>query len=121
MGKPRSSTALDVEIGKRIKAHRILAGMSQASLGDKLGLTFQQVQKYEKGRNKVAASRLPAIADALGTNVDALLDPHGVPSGVTTMLADLISTTHGAWLAKAFLLLSPAKQRTLVTIAELLK
>lgn len=56
----------DVEVGSRIRMRRRILNMSQTTLADKLGLTFQQVQKYEKGTNRVGASRLQAVADALG-------------------------------------------------------
>ena len=56
---------VDVEVGARIRARRIVLGMTQNQLGDQLGLTFQQVQKYERGSNRVSASRLVAIGRAL--------------------------------------------------------
>lgn len=52
----------EAEIGARVKAARLLAGMSQEQLGDRLGVTFQQIQKYEKGANRVSASRLVRVA-----------------------------------------------------------
>jgi transcriptional regulator with XRE-family HTH domain len=56
---------IDKYVGSRIRMRRIMLGMSQEKLGDALGLTFQQVQKYEKGTNRVGASRLQQIADVL--------------------------------------------------------
>lgn len=61
-GKP---TTLDRHIGKRIKIRRSLMGLSQANLGKRLNITFQQIQKYETGKNRVAASRLYEIARVL--------------------------------------------------------
>jgi len=61
---------VDVHVGARIRARRLLIGMNQETLADKLGLTFQQVQKYEGGANRVSASRLSRIADILGVDVD---------------------------------------------------
>jgi transcriptional regulator with XRE-family HTH domain len=58
---------VDVEVGKRIRFRRLQMGISQEKLGDRVGLTFQQIQKYEKGGNRVSASRLQEIADALET------------------------------------------------------
>jgi transcriptional regulator with XRE-family HTH domain len=63
--KPRSATAIDGVIGERIRARRLEIGMSQEKLADAIGVTFQQIQKYEKGVNRVAASTLFAIAQAL--------------------------------------------------------
>jgi transcriptional regulator with XRE-family HTH domain len=60
---------VDVDVGKHIRARRLFLGMNQAALAAALGLTFQQVQKYEHGANRVSASRLSAIADVLGVPV----------------------------------------------------
>jgi len=59
----------DVELGRKIRALRLQRGLSQTSLADGIGLTFQQVQKYEKGTNRVSAGRLQKIADLLETPV----------------------------------------------------
>src|SRR5580704_10009108 len=56
---------IDVHVGKRIRMRRLLLGMNQETLATALGLTFQQVQKYEGGANRVSASRLSAMADIL--------------------------------------------------------
>jgi len=66
---PRSASAGDKALGERIRTRRILAKMSQGELGDHLGVSFQQVQKYEKGVNKVGDVRLAEIAGALGESV----------------------------------------------------
>jgi transcriptional regulator with XRE-family HTH domain len=63
MGKRAADT--DVEIGRRIRLQRLAKRMSQTGLGDACGITFQQIQKYEKGVNRVGGSRLQQIADAL--------------------------------------------------------
>ncbi|MEZ5996454.1 MAG: helix-turn-helix transcriptional regulator [Hyphomonadaceae bacterium] len=65
----RTTNAVDVWIGQRIRARRLDIGMGQERLAELLGVTFQQVQKYEKGRNRVAASRLFDIAAALDVEV----------------------------------------------------
>ena len=74
MPRTSNNTAakIDSEVGARIKMRRKVLGMSQTSLGEKLGVTFQQVQKYEKGMNRVGSSRLQQIAHALGTTPAAL-------------------------------------------------
>lgn len=69
----RIVTDIDVQIGKRIRAKRLSKGMSQEKLADLLGVTFQQVQKYEKGVNRVAASRLIYIGRALEVSPASLL------------------------------------------------
>ena len=65
----RRPNPIDVHVGSRVRFRRMLLGMSQEKLGEKLGLTFQQVQKYEKGINRIAAGRLFTIAQALGVDV----------------------------------------------------
>lgn len=65
----KSPNRIDVHVGSRLRTRRIIVGMSQEKLGDQLGLTFQQVQKYEKGLNRIGASRLYAISRILGTSI----------------------------------------------------
>lgn len=64
----------DLVVGLNIRMWRLQARMSQTELGNRLGVTFQQVQKYEKGANRVGASRLMQIADALGVPLQALFE-----------------------------------------------
>ncbi|TXN15150.1 helix-turn-helix transcriptional regulator [Methylobacterium sp. WL122] len=71
---PKLTTDGDRSIGSRIAAHRTAQGLSQTALGQALGVTFQQVQKYEKGRNRVGAARLQAIADFLDVPVSTFFD-----------------------------------------------
>lgn len=66
MANTKSPNPVDIHVGSRIRMRRLLLGMSQEKLGESLGITFQQVQKYEKGTNRVGASRLQAISDTLG-------------------------------------------------------
>lgn len=80
---------IDVEIGKRMRQARVAAGLTQTDLGTQLGISFQQIQKYEKGRNRVGGGRLYKIARILGMKVtyffdgvEHLLDPSIVPAGV---------------------------------------
>jgi transcriptional regulator with XRE-family HTH domain len=73
----RRADANDAVVGHNIRAQRLLRGMSQATLGDAVDVTFQQVQKYEKGRNRVGSGRLVRIAAVLGVPVTSLL--RGVP------------------------------------------
>jgi transcriptional regulator with XRE-family HTH domain len=67
--RKRRAGAEDVEIGRKIRALRLERGLSQSNLADGIGLTFQQVQKYEKGMNRVSAGRLQRIADMLNIPV----------------------------------------------------
>jgi transcriptional regulator with XRE-family HTH domain len=74
---------IDVHVGKRIRTRRLLLGMNQETLANALGLTFQQVQKYEHGANRVSASRLSAMADILGVPISFFFsdldDPSATP------------------------------------------
>ncbi len=67
---------MDVQVGESIRAHRLIAGLSQNELGDELGISFQQIQKYEKGKNRVGAGRLRQMADVFKVPVNALFEPH---------------------------------------------
>jgi transcriptional regulator with XRE-family HTH domain len=72
--KKRRPNSADGQVGESIRAHRLAAGMSQAQLGKRLGVSFQQVQKYEKGTNRVGAGRLPQIAAIFGVPIGALFN-----------------------------------------------
>lgn len=73
MKNVKSPDQVDKQVGRRIRVHRLTLGMSQTTLAKALGVTFQQVQKYEKGANRVGAGRLTNIANALGVPVTTLL------------------------------------------------
>ena len=72
--KKRRPNSTDVQVGEAIRAHRLIAGMSQKDLADWLGVSFQQVQKYEKGTNRVGAGCLPQIAEIFNIPISALFD-----------------------------------------------
>src|SRR3984957_4287425 len=77
----KAPNPVDRYVGSRVRMRRIMLGMSQEKLGDALGLTFQQVQKYEKGTNRVGASRIQQISEILQVPVSFLFE--GGPSGTT--------------------------------------
>jgi transcriptional regulator with XRE-family HTH domain len=79
----RAPSTHDGEIGKRVRLRRVEQGLSQAELGSALGVTFQQVQKYEKGVNRVGAARLQQIATALDVPVTFFFDDASVGKRVT--------------------------------------
>lgn len=70
---------IDVHVGSRIRLRRNMLGLSQEKLGENLGITFQQIQKYEKGTNRVGASRLQAISAILNVPVSFFLKTRRVP------------------------------------------
>jgi len=114
MTHERSATKLDVKIGQRIRARRLEIGMSQEKLAELLGLTFQQVQKYEKGVNRVAASRLWDISAALKLSVAAFF-PAGGRGVDGESGADAISATpEGARLLNLFSAIRSRKVRVRV-------
>ncbi len=71
---------VDVHVGKRIRERRVSLGMSQTDLGEYLGLTFQQIQKYERGANRISASRLWALSDFFKVSVEWFFDGLGKAS-----------------------------------------
>ena len=106
---------------------RIMVGMSQEKLGDSLGLTFQQIQKYEKGTNRVGASRLQQIAEILQVPVSFLFEggPGGtIASGFSeasspTYVSDFVATNEGLALIRAFTRIQDAKlRRSIVDLVE---
>lgn len=119
----------DVHVGSRIRLRRNLLGMSQERLGEKLGITFQQIQKYEKGTNRVGASRLQAIATVLGVPVSFFFEdaadvdlgaPDRHPADMSTASAiDFCTSPEGLQLNRAFMRVRDAKVRR--RIIELVK
>jgi transcriptional regulator with XRE-family HTH domain len=77
----KSPNYIDKHVGSRVRMRRIMLGMSQEQLGEALGLTFQQVQKYEKGTNRVGASRIKQISEILGVPVSFLFE--GSPTRIS--------------------------------------
>jgi transcriptional regulator with XRE-family HTH domain len=108
----RSPNPVDLHVGARIRMRRRMQGISQERLADALGLTFQQVQKYERGANRVSASKLYEIASALKAPIayffDGLSDPAGEnPSeghdgGNEQTVHAFLMTTEGLELARSF-------------------
>jgi len=92
-GKRGRSNQVDAHVGTRVRMRRTLLGLSQEKLGDALGLTFQQVQKYERGANRIGASRLFQLSLILDVPVsfffDDMVEPEaGTPQGIAIGLAE---------------------------------
>jgi len=114
--KPKTPNPIDVEVGAKIRARRRVIGMSQVKLGEALGVTFQQVQKYEKGLNCVGASRLSKVADILGVPVSYFFKDQKHPSSDDDSnggneLTRFIGTEEGRALNQAFIGISSASLR----------
>jgi len=109
------ATAIDVKVGARIRSRRKILGISQSALGERLGITFQQIQKYEKGTNRVGASRLVGIANLLGTTPAALLGEEEGGSAQKSpeleAIEKMIGTSEGAALNRAFARIKDATVR----------
>jgi transcriptional regulator with XRE-family HTH domain len=102
MSRSRSRPA-DFIVGKNIRIYRIRAQFSQTALAERIGVTFQQVQKYEKGTNRVGASRLVQIADVLKVPITALFDGVDKYSGEETKSPQaLLADTNALKLLKGF-------------------
>lgn len=116
----KAPNPIDVHVGSRVRLRRVLIGMSQEKLGEQLGITFQQVQKYEKGTNRIGASRLYHIGQVLGVPVSFFYeDAPGTSQprdgfGETEserFVVDFISSAEGLQLNKAFLRIADPKVR----------
>jgi transcriptional regulator with XRE-family HTH domain len=117
-----------MHVGKRVRMRRKMLGMSQGKLGDALGLTFQQVQKYEKGANRVGASRLQHIASILQVPIPFFFEgaptlpeqAYGLDEAPSpAYVSDFLATSDGLALTKAFMRIQSAKlRRRIVDLVE---
>lgn len=87
-GRRGGAGAVDAHVGARVRLQRTLRGMSQEKLGEALGLTFQQVQKYERGSNRIGAGRLHEIATVLDVPVEFFYEGVGANGPLTAGLAE---------------------------------
>ncbi len=121
---------IDRHVGSRVRMQRLVVGVSQEKLGGALGLTFQQVQKYEKGSNRISASRLQQIANMLDVPVsfffegaptsEGVAESFGQP-GVNAHVSDFIVSSEGVQLTKAFVRIkSAAVRRRVIELIETL-
>ena len=127
MNDERAAKAIDKKVGQRVRSRRLEVGMSQERLAELLGVTFQQVQKYEKGVNRIAVSRLWDIAAALEMPVSRFFDGLTARGGVAEprdgYVDDALATPEGTQLIALFASIKNAKLRRKVldlvrTLAE---
>jgi transcriptional regulator with XRE-family HTH domain len=120
MMSPKAPGALDRYVGARMRVRRLEVGMSQEKLGEFLGITFQQVQKYEKGTNRVSISRLHQIAQALETPVSYFYEgaADGLDAGggladpeLAGVASDFLKLGEGRALMRSFVLMTTAQRR----------
>jgi transcriptional regulator with XRE-family HTH domain len=109
---------IDKHVGGRVRMRRLMVSRSQEKLGDKLGLTFQQVQKYEKGVNRIGASRLQHIGEILGVSVAFFFEGAPATQPVVgfgeadqTVMSEFLSTSEGLQLTRAFMKIRDARVR----------
>ena len=116
---------IDVHVGGRVRTRRLALGISQEKLGGALGLTFQQVQKYEKGTNRMGSSRLQQIANILQVPVTFFFE--GAPGQTkaeskapsSNYVSDFLATADGLALTKAFMRIKDAKlRRSIVNLVD---
>jgi transcriptional regulator with XRE-family HTH domain len=126
----KAPNPIDKHVGSRVRMRRMMLGMSQEKLGNNLGLTFQQVQKYEKGTNRIGASRLQQISQILQVPVSFFFE--GAPNvggaprtdGMSeapspAYVSDFLATSDGLALTKAFMRISDSKlRRRIVDLVE---
>ncbi len=124
----KTPNPVDRYVGNRIRMRRMMLGWSQEKLGEALGLTFQQVQKYEKGINRVGASRRQQLGQVRQVPVTYFFEtpPHPEAPEQTTATApapdyvsEFLATSDGLALAKAFMAIAqPALRRRIVDLVE---
>jgi transcriptional regulator with XRE-family HTH domain len=124
----KATNPIDKHVGGRVRLRRMMLGMSQSTLGDGLGITFQQVQKYEKGTNRMGASRLQHISHILQVPVPFFFEgaPHlpGQPGGngaapSPAYVSEFLATSDGLALTKAFMRIKePSVRRRIVALVE---
>ncbi|MGD9804498.1 MAG: helix-turn-helix domain-containing protein [Hyphomicrobiaceae bacterium] len=129
----RRPNPVDSHVGSRVKMRRMMLGMSQERLGELLGLTFQQVQKYEKGVNRIGASRLFDLAHVLGVPIQYFYDelPAALArsaangavgfaeDGPETFVTDIMSSRDGIELTRAFAKITdPNVRRSVVDLVK---
>ena len=124
----KAPNPIDKHVGSRVRMRRMMLGMSQEKLGDALGLTFQQVQKYEKGSNRIGASRLQQISLILQVPISFFFEGAPPPPGdqfglgeapSPAYVTDFLATSDGLTLVKAFMRIPSSKlRRRIVDLVE---
>lgn len=124
----RRANPVDVHVGGRVRLRRMLLGMSQEKLGEHLGLTFQQIQKYEKGINRIGASRLFDLSQVLGVPVQFFYEELALSGGdaagfaerpAESYAAEFLGSREGLELNKAFARISdPRVRRSIVDLVR---
>ena len=131
MENKKKPNPIDIHVGSRIRLRRTMLGMSQEKLGESLGITFQQIQKYEKGTNRVGASRLQNISNILNVPVAFFFEDapgemnHGADgmaeAASSNYVVDFLSSAEGLQLNRAFVKITdPKVRRRIVDLVKVL-
>ena len=111
---------VDAHVGKRIRHRRWMVGMTQQQLADKVGIKFQQIQKYETGMNRVSASRLWDIADALGVQISFFFEGLAEDQITPTAQGDILADKEALELVRSYYAIPEAQRRRLFDLARVL-
>jgi transcriptional regulator with XRE-family HTH domain len=123
----KSSNPVDIHVGRRVRMRRLMLDLSQMRLANALGVTFQQVQKYEKGTNRISASRLQQISQVLQVPIHFFFEgsPPGKADGNTppapfpTYISDFLASSDGLSLTRAFTRIKrPSLRRSIVHLVK---
>ncbi len=124
----KATNPIDRHVGSRVRMQRMMLGMSQEKLGEAIGLTFQQVQKYEKGANRISASRLQHIAHILNVPVAFFFEgAPGLPGTANgadvapspAYVTDFLATSSGLALTRAFMRIEDVTlRRSIIRLVE---
>lgn len=116
----RSPNLVDVHVGRRVRQRRQYLGLSQGELGELLSLSFQQIQKYELGINRISASSLFMLSQALQTRIGWFFEDYDVSEGDKSPVPrgdDLFNSRETGELLRAYYFMSPRRQRLLLALA----
>lgn len=111
---------VDAHVGKRIRHRRWMVGMTQQQLADKVGIKFQQIQKYETGMNRVSASRLWDVAEALGVTIGFFFEGLNEAQGTLQTGGDILADKEALELVRSYYAIPEAQRRRLFDLARVL-
>ena len=111
---------VDVHVGKRVRHRRWMVGMTQQQLAEKVGIKFQQIQKYETGMNRVSASRLWDIAEALGVPVSFFFEGLSTQELGAEAHGDILTDKEALELVRAYYSIPETQRRRLFELARVL-
>ena len=113
---------VDVHVGKRVRHRRWMVGMTQQQLAERVGIKFQQIQKYETGMNRISASRLWDISEALGVPVSFFFEGLGeeTPESANTMPGDILADKEALELVRSYYAIPETQRRRLFELARVL-